>query len=206
MFYYGDPCQPCSFFCNIFIFLIKAWSWLCSTIWCPAHPCRTVRCVPALPPVCPILPFSPPPRAFCCHCYSGSAKANWLTCRVKIIQHLYFFGIVVVFLNHMCYFFLEKNILLTHLLTCSGVSYSYHWRLMETEAKARVVASVWRAEFIHCLAALAILPWSIWKNRMNSTFSSKSTAARNCINSVPQTDMPTIVYASLSILLLCSSC
>ena len=126
MFYYGDPCQPCSFFCNIFIFLIKAWSWLCSTIWCPAHPCRTVRCVPALPPVCPILPFSPPPRAFCCHCYSGSAKANWLTCRVKIIQHLYFFGIVVVFLNHMCYFFLEKNILLTHLLTCSGVSYSYH--------------------------------------------------------------------------------
>ena len=71
MFYYGDPCQPCSFFCNIFIFLIKAWSWLCSTIWCPAHPCRTVRCVPALPPVCPILPFSPPPRAFCCHCYSG---------------------------------------------------------------------------------------------------------------------------------------
>ena len=104
----------------------------------------------------------------------------------------------------MCYFFLEKNILLTHLLTCSGVSYSYHWRLMETEAKARVVASVWRAEFIHCLAALAILPWSIWKNRMNSTFSSKSTAARNWINSVPQTDMPTFVYASLSVLILCS--
>ena len=53
---------------------------------------------------------------------------------------------------------------------------------MKTEAKAKVVASaVWRAEFIQYLVALAILPRSIWENRMNSfnsTFSSKSTEVK----------------------------
>ena len=37
---------------------------------------------------------------------------------------------------------------------------------METEAKTKVSASVWGAEF---LAASVILPRSIWKNGMNST-------------------------------------
>ena len=50
---------------------------------------------------------------------------------------------------------------------------------METEAKAKVVTSVWVAEFIQFLAALAIMPRSIWKNRMNSNFSSKSTEAKD---------------------------
>ena len=49
---------------------------------------------------------------------------------------------------------------------------------METETKATVVASVWGAEFIKFLAAQAILPRSIWQNRMNSTFTSKSTEAK----------------------------
>ena len=37
--------------------------------------------------------------------------------------------------------------------------------MMETEAKAKVVASVWDAAFIKFLAALAVLPRSIWKKR-----------------------------------------
>ena len=45
---------------------------------------------------------------------------------------------------------------------------------METEAKEKVVASVWGSEFIQVIAAMAILPQSIWKNRMNSSFSFKS--------------------------------
>ena len=36
-------------------------------------------------------------------------------------------------------------------------------RRMETEAKAKVVAPVWGATFIQCLATLAVLPRSIWK-------------------------------------------
>ena len=40
---------------------------------------------------------------------------------------------------------------------------------METEAKAKVVANVWGAEFIQFLAALDVLPRSIWKNRMECT-------------------------------------
>ena len=36
-----------------------------------------------------------------------------------------------------------------------------HSRRMETEAKAKDVASVWGAKFIHFLAAIAVLPRSI---------------------------------------------
>ena len=39
---------------------------------------------------------------------------------------------------------------------------------MHKEAKAKVVASVWRAKFIQFLTSLAVLPRSIWKKRMNS--------------------------------------
>ena len=39
---------------------------------------------------------------------------------------------------------------------------------MEREAKAKVVSSVLGAEVIRFLAALAILPRPIWKNRINS--------------------------------------
>ena len=37
-----------------------------------------------------------------------------------------------------------------------------HRRRMKTEAKAKVVASVWRTEFIQFLAALSVLLWTIW--------------------------------------------
>ena len=37
---------------------------------------------------------------------------------------------------------------------------------------AKIVASVWGADFVQFLAALDVLPQSIWKNRMSSTVSS----------------------------------
>ena len=49
---------------------------------------------------------------------------------------------------------------------------------MEREAKANAVASVWGADFVQFLAALAVLTWSIWKNRMNTTVSYKTTEAK----------------------------
>ena len=49
---------------------------------------------------------------------------------------------------------------------------------MKTEAKAKVVASLWGAEFIQFLAALVVLPRLIWKKRLNSSYSSKSTEAK----------------------------
>ena len=54
-----------------------------------------------------------------------------------------------------------------------------HRRRMEREAKAKVVASVWGADFVQFLATLADLPQSKWKNRMNSTISSKPTVEKN---------------------------
>ena len=43
-----------------------------------------------------------------------------------------------------------------------------HERRMETEGKAKVIVSVWVAKFVQFLAALAVLPRSIWKKRLNS--------------------------------------
>ena len=39
---------------------------------------------------------------------------------------------------------------------------------METEGKAKVVASVWGAKFVQFLAALAVLPRAVWKKRLKS--------------------------------------
>ena len=41
------------------------------------------------------------------------------------------------------------------------------WR----EAKAKVIASIWGAKIAQFLAALAVLPRSIWKKRANTSFS-----------------------------------
>ena len=43
-----------------------------------------------------------------------------------------------------------------------------HRGRIELEDKAKVVASVWGTDFVQFLVALAVLPRSIWKNRMNS--------------------------------------
>ena len=48
-----------------------------------------------------------------------------------------------------------------------------HRRKIELEDKAEVVVSVWGAKFVQFLTVLAVFPQSIWKNRMNSTFSFK---------------------------------
>ena len=47
---------------------------------------------------------------------------------------------------------------------------SRHKRSIELEDKAKVVASVLGAKFVQFLAALAVLPLSILKKRMNLTF------------------------------------
>ena len=81
---------------------------------------------------------------------------------------------------------------------------------METEGKANVVASVCGAVFVQFLTALAVLPRSIWKERLNSSYSFKidrgktTSAARNWTNTAPQTYSTTFAFASLSILLLCT--
>ena len=48
---------------------------------------------------------------------------------------------------------------------------------MEREATTKVVTSVCGADFVQFLAALAVLPRSIWKNMMNSTVSSNPAEA-----------------------------
>ena len=57
---------------------------------------------------------------------------------------------------------------------------------MEKENKAKVVASVWGAEFIKFLAAQAVVPPSIWKKRLNSSYPSKSTKLHYCTLSLSQ--------------------
>ena len=55
-------------------------------------------------------------------------------------------------------------------------------RRINTEEKAKVVAAAWGEECIQLLAVLAIVPRTILKSRMNSSFSFKSSW-RNSSNS-----------------------
>ena len=76
---------------------------------------------------------------------------------------------------------------------------------METEAKAKVVASVWEADFIQFLVALAVLPWSIWRNRLNSSYFinyAPKTDVTTFAFASAQTDVTTFAFASVSVLLL----
>ena len=50
--------------------------------------------------------------------------------------------------------------------------------MIETEGKSKVVMSVWGAKFVQFLAALAVLPESIWKKRLNSSVSFKTTETK----------------------------
>ena len=100
------------------------------------------------------------------------------------------------------------------------------WRKYREEGhiqKGRQRSSLmfWGAKFIQFLAALAILPRKTVKNRMSSSFCFKSSwckssyssnrpmqnssAARNLINSAPQTKAMTFVFSSVFIRLLCVS-
>ena len=54
---------------------------------------------------------------------------------------------------------------------------SMHRRRMGTEAKAKVVASVWGQNVFN--SWLAVFPRSIWTKKLNSSFSFKSTEAKH---------------------------
>ena len=58
-----------------------------------------------------------------------------------------------------------------------------HRRRIRTEEKAMVVDSVWGKEFIQLFATLAVLPRTILKNRMNLSFSFKSSWCNLSYNS-----------------------
>ena len=61
-----------------------------------------------------------------------------------------------------------------------------HRRFIKTEEKAKVVASVWGEECIQFLTALAILPRTIMKNRLNSSFFSNHPGAIHPIIQIVQ--------------------
>ena len=87
-----------------------------------------------------------------------------------------------------------------------------HRRRIKTEEKANVVASVCWEEFIHFHVALAILHGTILNNKKNSFFfqinlvqfillikfflGKTASAARNLINSSPQTEVTTFAFSS----------
>ena len=50
--------------------------------------------------------------------------------------------------------------------------------IIEEGWREKQVCSLWGDEFIKFVAALAVLPRSFWKKRFNSSYSSKSTAAK----------------------------
>ena len=58
-----------------------------------------------------------------------------------------------------------------------------HRRRIKTEEKAKVVASVWVKEIIQFCVVLAILPRTLLKNEMNSSFSFKSSWCNSSHNS-----------------------
>ena len=62
---------------------------------------------------------------------------------------------------------------LVYTVQCTGSERVAHRRRIELKDKAKVVAPGWGTEFVKFLAALAVLPQSIWKNGMNSTLSFK---------------------------------
>ena len=103
------------------------------------------------------------------------------------------------------------------LFSTLSVKWVDHRRRMETEFKAKVVASVWGAKFVKFLAALAVvsrfernvrikpfLPNRL--DELNRFFQldrgKTASAAKNWTNVVPQTDATTFALPSVSILLL----
>ena len=61
---------------------------------------------------------------------------------------------------------------------------------MEREAKAKVVASVWGADFVQFLAALAVLSRSVGNKRLNSSYSSTSTEAKQLAQQGTEQSLP----------------
>ena len=57
--------------------------------------------------------------------------------------------------------------------------------IQKKRAKAKVVASVWGKEFIKFLAVIALLPRTILRNRINSSFSFKSSWSTYIVQNRP---------------------
>ena len=91
----------------------------------------------------------------------------------------------IQYLTSLCTF--ESKIFLKTIVLL-GLLIWTHRRRKEREAKAKVVASVWGADFFQFLAALAVLPRSIWKDRM--------------LNKICHQMATNLAFASVSILLL----
>ena len=54
----------------------------------------------------------------------------------------------------------------SHLLKFVLLSQNVPVNALTSKTKAKVVASIWGAEFVQFFAALPVLPWSIWKERL----------------------------------------
>ena len=61
---------------------------------------------------------------------------------------------------------------------------------VKRDAKAKVVASVWGPDYVQFLATLAVLPRSIWNNRMNSTVSSNTKEAKHLARQGTEQNLP----------------
>ena len=74
----------------------------------------------------------------------------------------------------------EKKLGLVVLLVVFSFRVLPYRRRMETEGY-RLIASVWGAKFMQFLTAIAVLPRSIRRNRINSTISTKPTEAKQLV-------------------------
>ena len=109
----------------------KNWFWLCSTIWCLAHPCRAVRRalarVACVAPLCRFVPLRrpPPPSAPCCRSSPTlplslrvtqlkTAKATWLTRREIYTAFITFFVLILYVIIICAIFSGNKYYLLTY--------------------------------------------------------------------------------------------
>ena len=95
---------------------------------------------------------------------------------------------------------IKKSMIYLIISTMGGINrIAYCRRRIKTEEKVKVVASVWGKEFIQFLAALAFLPWTILKNRINSPFSINHHKTQTNHH---QTQATAFAFSSVFILLL----
>ena len=92
----------------------------------------------------------------------------WATVRSLVLSLLHTFWTTVCQIQYLLSYWLHTYWAMPHIPACLSMPHTY-WTSPHTieEEKAKVNASVWGEEFIQFLAALAILPRTILKNRIN---------------------------------------